>query len=130
MVYPGVVKTDINRLREGPKGQTQSLDMTKGYDVDHAALVIGTQIAEGARDVVMSVDGTATGLVLAKVRGVHIVLAGAATSATCRSSGCRRPRRRTACAKPGAPAVGVHNSQARLASPTGVHRRRDLARPW
>ena len=33
MIYPGVVKTDINRLREGPRHTLRQLETDKGYSV-------------------------------------------------------------------------------------------------
>eukprot|EP00656_Telonema_subtile_P010800 TRINITY_DN15255_c0_g1_i3.p1 TRINITY_DN15255_c0_g1~~TRINITY_DN15255_c0_g1_i3.p1 ORF type:complete len:216 (+),score=68.53 TRINITY_DN15255_c0_g1_i3:88-735(+) len=65
MIYPGVVKTDINRLREGVKGNIKQLDMSKGYEVDDAAAVMVQGIAEGRRDLLMSSDGSVLGLVKA-----------------------------------------------------------------
>merc|ERR1712166_337592 len=51
MIYPGVVKTDINRLREGIPGKIAQLDVVNtGYEVDVAAAIMTRGIAEGRRD--------------------------------------------------------------------------------
>ena len=67
MINPGVVKTDINRLREGAKGKIKQLDMTRGYEVDDAAAIMVRAVAEGRRDLIMSTDGSVLGLLKAQL---------------------------------------------------------------
>jgi short-subunit dehydrogenase len=71
IINPGVVKTDINRLREGPEGEIKQLDLTKGYEVDVAAAIMVRAVAEGRRDLIMSTDGSVLGLLKASL---HITI--------------------------------------------------------
>ena len=65
LIYPGVVQTDINRLRVGPKHTLRQLDTEKGYSVDGAAQIMVQAIAEGRRELLMSLDGSFIGTVKA-----------------------------------------------------------------
>ena len=65
LIYPGVVQTNINRLREGPKHTLRQLDTEKGYSVKAASEIIVQAIAEGRRELLMSVDGSYLGTVKA-----------------------------------------------------------------
>ena len=67
MIYPGVVKTGINRVREGVAGQVKQLDMTASYDVEPAAAIMVRAIAEGRREVTMSTDGSIKGLLTVEI---------------------------------------------------------------
>ena len=72
VINPGVVKTDINRLREGAKGKIKQLDMTKGYEVDVAAAIMVQAVAEGRRDLIMSTDGSVVGLLKVSVHTTRV----------------------------------------------------------